>query len=306
MTNVRSPLWLLEHRSDTYSQCGEDGVLRKVRGMLPDCNGWCVEFGAGNGQTLSNTRALIEDGYGAVLIEPHRPTFTELRNLYADVLGIITLNCYVGWGSEDGLDSILSATPIPEDFDLLCIDIDGNDYHAWAAVERYRPKAVLVEFNPTIPSHVRFVQPADPDVYQGASILSLVELGKAKGYELICVFDWNALFVRADDYPLFGLLTNAPNALRTELGHLTWLYSGYDGQVFLAGQTCLPWHPGTRLNEEDMQPLPRWLRRPMHRYTGLQRWVYGLWVVWQRGGLAAALRQACGLGERGLDTDEHR
>lgn len=294
MTEVKSPLWLLEHRSDTYSQCGEDGVLRKVLAMLPDCNRWCVEFGAGDGQSLSNTRALIEDGYSAVLIEAHQETFAELAALYADHEAVTTLNRYVGWEPQDGLDSILCCTGIPVGFDLLCIDIDGNDYHAWAAIQAYHPKAVLIEFNPTIPSHVRFVQTAAPDVCQGASILSLVELGKAQGYELICVLDWNALFVRSEYYPLFGLVCNAPNVLRTAVQYLTWIYNGYDGQVFLAGQTRLMWHPGTHLNEKQMQPLPRWLRRPFQSYTGLQRWAYDLRVAWQRGGLTAALKQAIG------------
>ena len=283
-SETKSPIWLLDHRGNTYSQCGEDGVLRKVLSMLPNPNRWCVEFGAADGRHLSNTRVLIEDGYSAVLIESHPVLFAALAERYADHEAITTLNCYVGWGPENGLDSVLKHTNAPVDFDLLSIDIDGNDYHAWAAIERYKPKAVLVEFNPTIPSHVRFMQPADPDVAQGASLLSLVELGKAKGYELVCVFDMNALFVRSEYYPLFGIVCNAPHVLRTSVQYLTWLYSGYDGQVLLSGLTLMMWHPGLHLNIEAMQPLPRWLRRPPHSYTRLQRWAYRLLVAWRRVG----------------------
>ena len=117
--NIISPLWLREHRSDRYSQCGEDGVIRKVLGMLPDRNEWCVEFGAGNGIDLSNSRALIEGGYAAVLIEAHRATFAELAGLYADNDAVTTLDSYVGWETRDGLDSILDRTAAPEGFDLL-------------------------------------------------------------------------------------------------------------------------------------------------------------------------------------------
>ena len=279
---TRSPLWLLDHRSDVYSQCGEDGVLAKVLPMLPDCTGWCVEFGAGDGAANSNTRALIEGGYSAVLIESHPALYAALAELYDG--RVTTLHREVGWGPDDGLDSILADTDTPEAFDLLSIDIDGNDYHAWAAVKVYRPQVVLIEFNHTMPSHVQFVQEADPDVWHGSSLRSLVELGKAKGYELICVFHWNALFVRSELYPLFGISINAPNVLRTELGGLTWLYSGADGQVFLDGSTLLPWHPGARLQVANMQPLPRRLRRPYHTYTPAQRQAYDRLVARQQEG----------------------
>ena len=174
MADQLSPLWLQEHRADRYSQTGEDGVLAKALEMLPGRDGWCVEFGAADGKAFSNTRALIEGGYSAVLIESERQKFAALAKMYAGNDKVTTLWRYVGWAEHDGLDAILGGRQVPADFDLLIIDIDGNDYHAWRAIERYRPKLVLVEFNPTIPSHVRFVQPADSTGFcPGARISSM-------------------------------------------------------------------------------------------------------------------------------------
>ena len=274
MTDQRSPLWLHEHRANRYSQMGEDGVLAHVLGMLPERDGWCVDVGAHDGATFSNTRALIEDGYSAVLIEPDGRRFEALSDTYAGNERVTALRQTVGWTEADGLDGLLDATDVPAEFDVLSIDIDGNDYHVWAAVQGYRPKLVLVEFNPTIGSHVRFVQPADAAVCRGNSLLSLTELGKAKGYELISVFPWNALFVRADYFPRFGIEHNAPNVLRTHLGCLTSVFVGYDGTVFSEGNTVMPWHPGLRLDPGRMQMLPRWLRRPADQYNWAQRLGY--------------------------------
>ena len=92
----------------------------------------------------------------------------------------MTLNAFVGFTAADGLDAILARTPIPADFDVLSIDIDGNDYHVWNAVARYKPRVVVIEYNPTIPAAVDFVQPADMSINQGASITAQARLGKQK------------------------------------------------------------------------------------------------------------------------------
>jgi hypothetical protein len=133
---MRRPDWLLEHASDTFSQNGEDGVIAKILSLLDSRDHWCVEFGAWDGVHLSNVRRLIlEEGYSAVLIEGDRAKFAELRHNYAGNERVVPLNAMVGFQGEEGLDGILAPYPIPETFDFLSIDIDGNDYHVWRAIE---------------------------------------------------------------------------------------------------------------------------------------------------------------------------
>ena len=267
--NLRST-WLLEHKSDKYSQHGEDGVIEKILEIIPGNDKWCVEFGAWDGLFLTNTRNLIESkGYSAVLIEADRKKFKDLQRNYSQRKNVITINTFVGFKEENNLDLILSSTDIPGDFDILSIDIDGNDYHVWKALSKYRPKVVVVEFNPTIPTQIQFVQPADSSITQGASLLSLVELGKEKGYELISVLHCNAFFVRKEYYPLFHIESNSPDILRTDLDAISHIFIGYDGTVFLRGACRLPWH-GIDLNESKCQPLPSFLRKYPGNYTKLQ------------------------------------
>lgn len=263
--------WLQEHRADVYSQTGEDGVIRKLLEVLPETDRWCVEFGAWDGLHLSNTRHLIEAlGYSAVLIEGGAPKFAELRRNYASRPNVIPIHAFVGFAAEDGLDAILSRTPIPLSFDFLSIDIDGNDYHVWKAVSRYRPKAVCVEFNPTIPTEVSFVQPADPSIAQGSSLAALVALGKEKGYELVCVLDWNAFFVLAEYFPRFNIGNNAPAALRTDTSAVTQIFIGFDGTVFLRGGKQMLWH-AMPLSEARVQHLPSALRKMPTRYNVFEK-----------------------------------
>ena len=269
--------WLLEHKRDVHSQTGEDGIIAQILDLLPDRDKWCVEFGAWDGLFLTNTRHLIESqGFSAVLIEADGAKFQELQRNYAPRKNVTTLNQFVGFTDADSLDRILGVTPIPGNFDFLSIDIDGNDYHVWQAMSRYRPKLVVIEFNPTIPTPVRFVQPADPGVTHGASLLSLVELGRKKGYELVSVLPFNAFFVRQEYYPLFELESNALEPLRTDSASITYLFSGFDGRVILQGSRRLPWH-GLELEESKIQPLPGFLRKYPGNYSSLQRIAFELY-----------------------------
>lgn len=278
----KSPRWLLEHKRDLHSQTGEDGVIEKILDTLPATDKWCVEFGAWDGLFLTNTRNLIESrDYSALLIEADRDKFDDLRRNYACRPNVLPINRFVGFGSEDSLDKILEGSAVPENFDLLSVDIDGNDYHAWKAMSRYRPKVVVIEFNPTIPTHIRFVQAADENLSQGSSLRSLVDLGKDKGYELVAVLPFNAFFVREEYYELFHLDSNDPELMRTNLDAITYLFTGFDGTVFLHGNRTLPWH-GIEFSDRKAQQLPRALRAFPDHYSVLQKAMFVLFLLLTR------------------------
>jgi hypothetical protein len=276
---TKESTWLLEYKRDVYSQSGEDGIIEKILEVLPENDKWCVEFGAWDGLYLTNTRYLIEfKGFSSVLIESNENKFRNLRRNYAERDNVYTINRRVGFKEDDNLDHLLGDTPVPMDFDLLSIDIDGNDYHVWKAVSKYRPKVVVIEFNQTIPTHIRFVQPPDASVNQGSSLLSIAELGKEKGYELISVLPFNALFVKKEYYPLFDLENNFPQVLRTNMDDVTYLFAGYDGKVFLRGRCALPWH-GFEFKASSFQPLPRYLRKYPPYYTVGQKIAFRLYLI---------------------------
>jgi hypothetical protein len=268
------PEWLLDYASDTYSQAGEDGVTAKILATLPETDQWCVEFGAWDGLFLSNVRRLIEEkDYSAILIEGDKKKFKSLKNNYADNNNVATVNAFVGFNAEDGLDKILSAYGIPEKFDFLSIDVDGNDYHIWKAIQEYRPKVVCIEYNPTIPSEVYFVQPPDHGINQGCSLLALDELARSKGYELVCALRYNAFFVDQTYFAKFEISNNRPDVLRKDLSAITWFFVGYDGSVHLAGSNQMPWHR-LRIDARKLQLLPRFLRNFPANYSIFQKLLF--------------------------------
>ena len=253
--------WLLDHAADVTSQNGEDGIIAKVLEVLGEPRGWCVEFGAWDGRYLSNTYDLIANkGFSAVMIEGSARRCRDLQATFKDNPRVLALNAFVGFTADDGLDAILSRTPIPVDFDVLSIDIDGNDYHVWNAVTLYQPRVVVIEYNPTVPTAVDFVQPADMSINQGASITAQVRLAKQKGYELVSATTHNCVFVRADLYPRFDIVDNSVAALRADESMVTYIFNGFDGTVFVRGAGKLGWH-GIPYRESRMQLVARPFRR---------------------------------------------
>jgi hypothetical protein len=240
------------------SQFGEDGILEAILCRLPETNHWCVEFGAWDGRFMSNTCHLIESmNYRAVLIEGDPRRFEELSANYSQNQSVRTVHAWVGW-QDHRLDDILASTEIPRDFDLLCIDVDGNDYHIWAATHQYRPKVVCIEFNPTVATGIEFVQKAKAGLCQGASLTSMVSLGKAKDYELIAATRNNAIFVLAEYLPLYELPDNRPETLRTDSAWVTQIFWGMDGKLFVTGNEIMPWH-GISIRRL-IREIPRGLR----------------------------------------------
>jgi hypothetical protein len=252
--------YLLDYRKDVASQFGEDGILEKIFQIVPTLNKWCVEFGAWDGEHFSNTYNLLKNrGWSGVPIEGDKAKYKDLMATYADNKKVIPLSALVDIEGPNSLDNLLSKTPIPKDFDLLSIDIDGNDYHVWKALVKYTPKVVIIEFNAFIPENIEFVQPADVNVKQGNSILSMTKLANEKGYELVCINQENAIYVDKKYFALFRIGDNSIGALKHFREPLQ-VYQLYDGTFRFHGAHCL-YYFGFKVDlNRRFQILPKWLR----------------------------------------------
>jgi hypothetical protein len=250
---------LNEAARDVTSQFGEDGILAAIFDAIGRRSRWCVEFGAWDGEHLSNTWDLIHNqGWSAVLIEGNPDRARALAETVSARDDVAVREAYVSWHGENSLDALLAPTALPREFDLLSVDIDGNDWHVWREFNGYRPRVVVIEFNPTAPNELYFVQDADPAINQGASLLAMIELGRFKGYELAAVTFTNAIFVLAEEFPVLGIEDNSIDALHAPQIDMAVCH-GYDGTFFAAGHVFAAWH-GIPLSHEDIQPLPRALR----------------------------------------------
>lgn len=204
--NIITFAQIKQNRKAFYSQSGEDGVLLWALSKLPNKNGWCCEFGAWDGIHLSNTYVFAKHGdYRVVMIEGDEEKFKDLQKNYVNLNGVL-INAMVGYGEEDSLDHILSQTNIPINFDLLSIDIDGNDYFVWKAMKKYIPSIVIIEINiADKPDVERINNPDAPFVLgiTGTSAKSMSQLAKEKGYSILAHVGCNMIYVRNELLPLY-------------------------------------------------------------------------------------------------------
>lgn len=182
---------LINYQKNITSQFGEDGIIEEICKRLSIDSGYFVEFGAWDGKRMSNTYSLLSKSWRGVYIEKDQQKYKDLLKTKDEYPNqIITICSEVSDRGETKLDRLLEDTFIPNNFDLLSIDIDSYDWQVWYSVNNYRPKIVIIEGNSTVlPGIWQF-----HGAYRGASFTALVALGKHKGYKLVC-HTGNLIFV---------------------------------------------------------------------------------------------------------------
>jgi hypothetical protein len=104
------------------------------------------------------------------------------------------------------IDALLRDGGIPEELDVLSIDVDGIDLWIWNAVSAVRARLVVIEYNAHLDPAARLTQPEEPAMawdgtdYFGASLGALRTVAARRGYRLVHtdLAGVNAFFVRAD------------------------------------------------------------------------------------------------------------
>lgn len=251
---------LLSYSYNITSEHGEDGTIKRIFEIIGEESRWCVDLGALNGIHGSNVWNLMKkQGWSGVFIEADQTYFEKLKIEFKDIKQAHCINAFVSFYGENSLDKIFSQTPLPKNFDLFSLDIDGNEYHLWESLTLYRPRVMVIEFNPTIPNEVNFIQPCNMEIFQGSSLKALVELGKRKGYELIAANKVNAFFVVKELFPWFGILDNSIDKIHTDRSYETKLFQLYDGTLRISGFDRLLWH-NIPISIEKLQVLS-WRKR---------------------------------------------
>lgn len=194
---------LTEFELRCFSQHGEDGVIAELLARIGVTTGFFVEFGIEGGREGNCVFLADVLDWSGLFIEPDAQKFSELGEKYATNAAVQTISATVTPGN---IEELLTRAGVPSEPDILSIDVDGQDYWIWEALEAYRPRIVVIEYNAALPPGRQLVQPKgyaeawDGTDYFGASLDALRALGERKGYTLAHtdLAAINAFFVRSD------------------------------------------------------------------------------------------------------------
>lgn len=199
------PKRLIKYQYEIFSQSGEDGIISEIFRRIGHAQKTFVEFGVADGKQ-NNTRYLLTTGWSGTWMEADKELVIRLRKLHGEKIKKGTLRVAHAMVNAENIESLLQENEVSPEFDLLSIDIDRNDYWVWTAIQHYRPRVIIVEYNAFFPPGVDWVVEYSPDAIWdgtrgfGASLTALELLGVKKGYKLVgCnLAGVNAFFVRDD------------------------------------------------------------------------------------------------------------
>jgi hypothetical protein len=214
----RQAAWALESRTqlDTladaefrvFSQWGEDGIIEWLVQNIPDVPTSLVEFGV---QTFreANTRFLVQNRNWRALVMDGDASYGDALRM-SSFYWMHDVTFVAAFITADNITKLIHGNGFGGKIGILSIDIDGNDYWVWDAIEGVNAALIICECNPifgdvhpvTIPYAQDFTrfEGHHSGLYFGASIEALKTLGARKGYQFLGTNSngINAFFVRDD------------------------------------------------------------------------------------------------------------
>lgn len=191
-----------------FSQRGEDGIIQYIINKIKIPNKIFVEFGVET-YTESNTRFLLmNNNWSGLVIDGSKANIDFIKKDF--IYWKYDITAVESFITKDNINSLISDYTKIEDIGLLSVDIDGNDYWVWEAIETIKPRIVICEYNSvfgskekvTVPYKENFVRSKEhySELYFGASLAAFCDLAKRKGYDFIGTTSAgvNAYFVRKD------------------------------------------------------------------------------------------------------------
>lgn len=192
----------------SFSQWGEDGIIDWLVHQIPDIPRTFVEFGVENYQE-SNTRMLLQlRNWKGLVMDGSRKNMAHLQR--QALFWKYDLEAVSAFIDAENINELISSSGFSGDTGILSIDIDGNDYWVWNAIQCISPVIVICEYNAVLGNIHAISVPYDPQfmrhkahssrLYYGASLPALLQLAKQKGYTFLGtnLHGTSGFFVRSD------------------------------------------------------------------------------------------------------------
>jgi hypothetical protein len=190
-----------------FSQYGDDGIVQWLTHHIP-CPPAFIEFGVENYRESTTRFLLMNDDWTGLVLDGSAENVAEIHA--AEYFWRHELTAKAAFVDRANVNQLLRAAGFGAEIGLLHIDIDGNDYWIWEAIDVVQPVIAVLEYNSVFGPDRAISVPYDPafvrrrahpsGLYFGASLPALDHLARKKGYSLVGSNSAgnNAYFVRDD------------------------------------------------------------------------------------------------------------
>jgi hypothetical protein len=173
-----------------------------------------VDIGGGDGLSGSNCANLAFNlGFHGLFIDGDGDRVRRGQDVYGSHpdTSLYPPRFICNHVTRENVSTLIGDGGLSGEIDVLSIDIDGNDYWVWEALEGVTPRIVVVETHPefglnsvVVPyrADFRWERGMNPD-YLGASPAAVAKLARKLGYRLVAGnrYGFNAIFLRNDLAP---------------------------------------------------------------------------------------------------------
>ena len=190
-----------------FSQYEEDGKLLYIFSLLGMEHKTFVEIGSDDGINSNCANLALNFGWRGLFLDGNEKAIKRGRRFYSKyphpwMYPPVFKQALV---QAENINKLISGAKLEGEIDLLSIDIDGNDYWVWKAIDVVSPKVVIIEThvefgmrNIVVPYDKDYFFPGKHPVYHGASPIAMINLAKSKGYRLVGANElgFNLIFVK--------------------------------------------------------------------------------------------------------------
>lgn len=185
------PAKLSDASFDVFTYHGEDGIIAYLVLQLKNIPKLFIDIGAGDCLTGNCSNLIAHYGWSGVFIDMNEKKLSLGKEVYNKMSGPgLKLKFVHTEVTPETINDLLAAAGISGDIGLLSIDVDGNDYWIWKAIDIISPAIVVIESKVEYGRHDVIVpygknnhRSADHR-YNGASAVAFEKLAKKKGYKL--------------------------------------------------------------------------------------------------------------------------
>jgi hypothetical protein len=195
-----------------FSEFEEDGHLLYLLTLAGSVSRTVVEISSQDGRVCMATNLLVHHRWRGFLFDGDPVFVREGQRFFAAHPATRSAPPVMKaeWFTRENVNRVLAAAGVPDEVDVLSLDIDGNDLYLWSAMTM-RPRILICEFNNAVPSELALTIPYKPDfsfaalpedhaMFRSASLAAFVAVGRRKGYRLVGMnaLGFNAIFLRDD------------------------------------------------------------------------------------------------------------